>query len=80
MVKYIFDKTGRFPLRPHYQPDELDHECEQVITAFFCAKNNVVEFPLSTDDLTVLIEKRVSYLDVYADLSGSNVKRDKIES
>jgi len=69
MVKYISDKTGRFPSRPHYLPEELDHECEQVVTAFLKSLYGVVEFPISTDDITRLIEKQVSYLDSYADLS-----------
>jgi IrrE N-terminal-like domain len=69
MIKYILDRTGRFPSRPHYQPEDLDHECEQVITTFLQSRYGVVEFPISTDDITRLIEKRVSYLDPYADLS-----------
>lgn len=69
MVKHIPDKTGRFPLRPHYQPEELDHECEQVIAAFLQSLYGVVEFPVSTDDIIRLIEKRASDLDSYADLS-----------
>jgi hypothetical protein len=70
MVKYISDKTGRFPSRPHYKPEELDDECEQIITAFLRSLYGVVEFPISTDDITRLIETRVSYLDSYADLSA----------
>lgn len=76
MVKYISDKTGRFPLRPHYQPEEIDYECEQVITVFLQSLYGVAEFPISTDDITRLIEQRVNYLDPYADLSefGSDVE------
>lgn len=76
MVKYISDKTGRFPLRPHYRPEELDYECEQVITAFLQSLYGAVEFPISTDDITRLIEQRAGYLDPYADLSefGSDVE------
>ncbi|WP_068818379.1 ImmA/IrrE family metallo-endopeptidase [Phormidesmis priestleyi] len=76
MVKYISDKTGRFPLRPHYQQKEIDDECEQVVTVFLQSLYGVVEFPISTDDITRLIEQRVHYLDPYADLSefGADVE------
>lgn len=69
MVRYIPDKTGRFHSRPHYRPEELDHECEEVITTFLNSLYGAAEFPISTDDINRLIEQRVSYLDVYADLS-----------
>jgi hypothetical protein len=68
-MKWVTDKTGRFAKRPHYLPDELDTECEQVILSFLRKKYGKVEFPVRTDDLTVLIEESAS-LDSYADLSG----------
>lgn len=69
MVQYISDKTGRFPSRPFYRQEELDNECEQVITTFLSSIHGAVEFPISTEDIIRLIEKRVSDLDSYADLS-----------
>jgi hypothetical protein len=68
-MKWVKDKTGRFPQRPHYQPDELDAECEQVVTRFLQERHGQVRFPISTDDLTVLLESKVADLDLYADLS-----------
>ncbi len=56
MVKFVRDTTGRFSQRPHYEPQELDRECEAIITKFLKDKYGKVEFPISTDDLTVLIE------------------------
>jgi hypothetical protein len=68
-MKWVRDKTGRFPQRPHYLPGELDDECERIIRAFLNKKYGKVEFPVKTDDLTVLIEEKAD-LDSYADLSG----------
>jgi hypothetical protein len=69
MVKMVRDTTGRFALRPDYEPSELDQECERVLLAFLQARHGTIEFPLSTDDLTVLIEQHADSLDMYADLS-----------
>src|SRR5690242_17696466 len=69
MVTYVSDRTGRFPQRPHYKPAELDRECESIINAFLKDLHGKVEFPVSTDDLTKLIERDTSDFDSYADLS-----------
>lgn len=66
---WVTDRTGRFPQRPHYKPEELDFECQELVSRFLRHKYGTVEFPLSTDDLTILIEQDTSNLDVYADLS-----------
>lgn len=68
-MKQVPDRTGRFVRRPHYEPHELDRECEQIISGFLTLKYGKVEYPVSTDDLTTLIEKHVEDLDLYADLS-----------
>jgi len=68
-MKWVRDKTGRFSQRPHYLPEEIDDECERLIRAFLNKKYGKVEFPVKTDDLTVLIEEKAD-LDSYADLSG----------
>lgn len=72
IMKWVPDKSGRFPQRPHYDPDELDFECERVITEFLERRHGRVEFPIATDDLTILIEQTVADLDLYADLSGED--------
>lgn len=69
-MKWVQDRTGRFPRRPHYDPQELDYECEQVITNFLRRRHSKVEYPITTDDLTVLIESAVEDLDPGADLSS----------
>jgi hypothetical protein len=68
-MKWVRDKTGRFSQRPHYLPEEIDEECERLIRTFLNKKYGRVEFPVNTDDLTVLIEEKAD-LDSYADLSS----------
>lgn len=68
-MKWVKDRTGRFPQRPHYLPQEIDDDCERVVTAFLRKKYGKIQFPIRTDDLTVLIEQKAD-LDSYADLSG----------
>jgi Zn-dependent peptidase ImmA (M78 family) len=76
MATYLRDSTGRFPQRPHYDPEELDHECETVIADFLLTLHGEIRYPIATDDLTKLIERDAEYLDIYADLSsyGANVE------
>src|SRR5260370_849647 len=68
-MKWVRDKTGRFPQRPHYLPAEIDDECERQVRAFLAKKYGKAEFPIKTDDLTVFIEEKAD-LDSYADLSA----------
>lgn len=69
MVRYVTDATGRFPQRPHYTPEELDRECESIITRFLKGRYGDAQFPVTTDDLTLLVERDTQDLDLYADLS-----------
>jgi hypothetical protein len=69
-MQWTRDRTGRFPERPYYHPEELDQECEHLITTFLRDRHGHVEFPIVTDDLTVLIEQAGAALDLYADLSA----------
>lgn len=69
-MKYVRDNTGRFSERPHYEPHEIDGECERIITEFLRRANGRITWPVTTDDLTKLIEQHVEDLDLYADLSG----------
>jgi hypothetical protein len=68
-MKYVPDRTGKFKQRPHYEQAELDEECEQIVREFLIAKYGLVKFPITTDDLTCLIERDAADLDLYADLS-----------
>jgi hypothetical protein len=68
-MKWIPDATGRFLQRPFYADEELDTECEIFAVNLLRAKYGAVQFPLSTDDLTVLIEREADELDLCADLN-----------
>jgi hypothetical protein len=68
-MKWVIDTTGRFGWRPYYEPAELDNECEHIVAGFLREKHGVVRFPISTDDLTVMLEQETSDLDLFADLS-----------
>ncbi len=69
MVRYVPDRTGRSARRPHYQPEEIDKECEDIVQRFLIQRYGEAKFPISTDDLTRLIERDSDDLDLYADLS-----------
>ena len=54
----------------------MDSECENIISSFLIEKYGKVTYPISTNDLTILIEQKTSELDLYSDLSneGNNVE------
>ncbi|MCK1431412.1 ImmA/IrrE family metallo-endopeptidase [Bradyrhizobium sp. 87] len=58
-----------FRERPHYEPAELDSMFEKLVGDHLRSKHGKVEFPISTDDITTLIERDVTDLDQYADLT-----------
>jgi hypothetical protein len=68
-VKLIADPSGRFAQRPFYEAAELDIECEKVMSQFLRSIYGEVAFPVSTDDLTKLIERHVEDFDSYANLT-----------
>ena len=70
MVKMLSDPTGRFAERPFYKPEELDRECEFIVSRFLRKRRGAVNFPISTDDLHVLIEEEGADLDSCVDLSN----------
>jgi hypothetical protein len=76
MPTYVRDNTGRFQQRPYYKPEELDDECETLITGFLNDLYGNIRYPIATEDLKKLIERDADFLDVYADLScyGSDVE------
>lgn len=62
------DNTGRFAQRPYYDQDELDVLCEDIVVEFLRQAHGRVQYPLSTDDITNLIDRDGYDLDLYADL------------
>ena len=59
-VRYTKDMTGRFAMRPHYEPAELDKECEKILSTFF---GGGIPTPIDTDSLARLIERDTSDSD-----------------
>lgn len=69
MVRLCPDNKGRFYKRPFYKAEELDAECEKLLADFRRDTGRNSDVAIDTDDLTVMIERHVRDLDVYADLS-----------
>jgi hypothetical protein len=68
-MKLVPDLVHGLGMRPHYDPPELDRTFEKLVSQHLRRRRGTVAFPLTTDDLTVLIEEHVEELDIYADLS-----------
>ena len=43
-MKWVTDRTGRFAKRPHYDPTELDQECERIIYGFLLEQHKKLSF------------------------------------
>lgn len=69
-MRWVRDVADGLAERPHYEPAEIDEECERRVTDFLRRRHGTICYPLSTDDLTVLIEQSTADLDLYADLSA----------
>jgi Zn-dependent peptidase ImmA (M78 family) len=66
----VRDGTGRFAERPYYTAEELDRECEQIVSTFLSKHRGTIGFPIKTDELSLLIEQSDATLDSSVDLSG----------
>ena len=66
-MHWIDDNTRRFKRRPYYSCDELDQIMERKVVAFLTEHYKRVHYPLSTEDLTILLEQYVDDLDLYHD-------------
>ncbi|MCJ2124578.1 ImmA/IrrE family metallo-endopeptidase [Methylobacterium sp. J-077] len=73
MVQWVPDATKRFPKRPHFEPMEIDRECEALTAAFLLKHRGKISYPITTDDLCLMIEQHVVHLDVYSDLSADGM-------
>lgn len=66
-MRLVFDVTRRFRQRPHYEGNELNLECEAIVSGFLSQRHGRVSFPISTDDLWALLESVTDDVD-FADL------------
>lgn len=75
-MRWIEDPDEGRRWRPFFEETELDTECELVVQKFLLQRHGEVKFPISTDDLTVLVERHASDLDRFADLrhEGNDVQ------
>ena len=78
-IRWIKDPTGRFPERPFYRQEDLDNLSEGWIVGFLMERYGKAEFPVSTEDLTVMIERDTSDLDQYADLSEEGEEDEEVQ-
>lgn len=69
-MRWIPDRTGRFAERPYWSARDLDAQCERVIATFLRERWGEVSFPVSTEDLTVLVEGVTDDFDSFADLTS----------
>jgi Zn-dependent peptidase ImmA (M78 family) len=63
------DNKYGFGERPFYEADEIDSDCEGIVRAFLMKRHGEIRYPITTDDLTVLIEQEGAVLDSSVDLS-----------
>jgi hypothetical protein len=74
MRHWIEDRTGRFERRPFYTYTDLDQLAENRVSKFLRRRYGRVKYPISTDDLTVMIEQDVSDLDLYCDFPSGDIE------
>ena len=67
-MKYQVDETGRLPEKPKYSHKELNNMAEKVLLDSSDILGKEIQYPIPTDKLTVIIERYVDDLDLYADL------------
>ncbi len=68
-MRWVRDGTGRFRWRPFLDASEIDVLCEHRIQRFLLDRYGDEAYPITTDDLTRLIEQDADDLDLFADLS-----------
>jgi hypothetical protein len=68
-MKWIWDKTNRFRMRPHYSTEELNVQCESILFTYLQKKYGSVAFPVRTDDLRYLLERDTQRLDLHSDFT-----------
>lgn len=69
-IRMVPDDTGRFPGRPYYTGPHMDEACERIVNEIMIERHGAVRYPVSTDDLVVLVERHTEDLDLFADLSN----------
>jgi Zn-dependent peptidase ImmA (M78 family) len=68
-MKLLHDPLGRPIPRVYFNIDELDRECERIVTNFMDRYSGGFSLPVPTDDIIRMIETEADDLDMYADLA-----------
>ena len=69
MVRWLRDASGRFPRRPHYEVAELESICADLFLELRQQRRQPESYPITVDDLAVLVERHAADLDLYAELA-----------
>ena len=69
-MKWVWDETHRFRMRPHYSEEELDAQCQSLVFEYLKSRHGKVDFPLRTDDLKSILGRDAQTLDLDTDLTG----------
>ena len=78
-MNWIPDSTGRFRERPYYPQQELDDLSEGWVVGFLVDQHGKADFPISTEDLTVMVESDTSDVDHYADLTSEEEEGEEVQ-
>jgi hypothetical protein len=68
-MKWVWDKTNRFRMGPHYSTEDLDRECESILFTYLQKKHGNVVVPIRTEDLRCLLERDTQCLDLHSDFT-----------
>jgi Zn-dependent peptidase ImmA (M78 family) len=71
MARFIPDRVGGLSWRPYKIEHEIEAECEHLLRSYLnLDPSESLPLPLSTDDLTGLIEAAAERLDLYAEMAA----------
>jgi hypothetical protein len=68
-MKWVWDETHRFRMRPDYSIEELDAHCQSLIFSHLREGHGEVGFPIATDDLKSLLARDTANLDLKSDFT-----------
>lgn len=74
MRRWIDDTTGRFKKRPYYSCKVIDRLAERRGFKFLRERYGRVSYPISTEDLTVLVEQYASNVDFYCNFAAPDIE------
>jgi hypothetical protein len=71
MARFIPDRVGGLSWRPYKTEGEIEAECEHLLrTHLHVDPQESLPIPMSTDNLTCLIEAAAERLDLYAEMAA----------